>query len=76
MDCCFFPLYEVERGKTVITYDPDALGRRRPAKEWFSLMGKTKHLLAPEASAVAAAFEAEVDRRWRRLKAKHEHPEL
>ncbi|MBI3996043.1 MAG: pyruvate synthase [Candidatus Omnitrophica bacterium] len=76
VDCGFFPLYEVERGKTVITYDPEALGRKRPAQEWLGLMGKTKHLLTPETSSVVAAFEAEVDRRWRRLKAKHEHPEL
>ena len=76
VDCGFFPLYEVERGKTVITYDPEAVGRKRPAREWLGLMGKTRHLLAPEASSVVAAFEAEVERRWRRLKAKHEHPEL
>jgi len=76
VDCCFFPLYEVERGKTVITYDPEALGRKRPAQEWFALMGKTKHLLVPEGSSVVSVFETEVERRWRRLKAKHEHSEL
>lgn len=76
VDTCFFPLYEVERGKTVITYDPEALGRKRPLREWFALMGKTKHLLAPEHAQTVAAFEAETERRWRRLKAKHLHPEL
>ena len=76
VDCGFFPLYEVERGKTVITYDPEMLGRKRPPREWFALMGKTKHLLTPAAGQAVAAFEAEVERRWRRLKAKHQHPEL
>ena len=76
VDCCFFPLYEVERGKTVITYDPEALGRRRPMSEWFALMGKTKHLLAPDRRAFVESLEQETERRWRRLKAKHTHPEL
>jgi pyruvate ferredoxin oxidoreductase alpha subunit len=79
VDSCFFPLYEVEQGKTVVTYDPEAVGRKRPVREWLGLMGKTKHLSAPasEASAEAlAALEAEVERRWRRLQAKHAHPEL
>ena len=76
VDCCFFPLYEVERGKTIITYDPEVLDRKRPVREWLSLMGKTKHLLAQEQASVAQELEAEVERRWKRLKAKHEHPEL
>ncbi|BDG61978.1 thiamine pyrophosphate-dependent enzyme [Caldinitratiruptor microaerophilus] len=76
VDSCFFPLYEVERGKTRITYDPEARGKKVPVEEWLKLMGKTKHLLRPEYKEVTAALQAEVDRRWRRLKAKHEHPEL
>jgi pyruvate ferredoxin oxidoreductase alpha subunit len=39
-------------------------------------MGKTKHLLAEGNEMRLAAIEAEVDRRWRRIKAMHEHPEL
>jgi pyruvate ferredoxin oxidoreductase alpha subunit len=76
VDSCFFPLYEVERGHTTITYDPDLLGRRRPARDWLGQMGKTRHLLKPESSEELAQVEAEIDRRWRRLKAMHEHPEL
>ena len=76
IDSCFFPLYEVEHGHTTITYDPDALGRRRPASDWLKNMGKTRHLVKPENAADLAMLEAEFDRRWRRLKAMHEHPEL
>ena len=76
VDSCFFPLYEVERGKTVITYDPEPLGRRKTLRDWFAQMGKTKHLLAPQASALVADLEKEVERCWKRLKAKHEHAEL
>jgi pyruvate ferredoxin oxidoreductase alpha subunit len=76
IDSCFFPLYEVEHGHTTITYDPDALGRRRPARDWLKNMGKTRHMLRPENAADLESLEAEIDRRWRRLKAMHEHPEL
>ncbi len=76
IDCCFFPLYEVEQGSTHITYDPDAIGRRRPVSEWLGMMGKTKHILAPEHADQLEMTEREIDRRWRRLRIKSEHPEL
>ncbi len=76
VDCCFFPVYEVERGKTTITYNPEEKGKRAPAAEWLSLMGKTRHLTMPEHAATLKAFEDEVQRRWLRLKAMHDHPLL
>jgi pyruvate ferredoxin oxidoreductase alpha subunit len=76
IDACFFPIYEVERGITNITYDPELLGRRRPVTDWLGQMGKTKHLVKEGNEERVASIEAEVERRWRRLKAMHEHPEL
>ena len=76
IDTCFFPLYEVEHGHTSLTYDPDAAGRRQPVTEWLKLMGKTKHLVKAGQSDLVAGIQSEVDRRWRRLKAMHEHPDL
>jgi pyruvate ferredoxin oxidoreductase alpha subunit len=76
IDTCFFPLYEVEKGHTNVTYDPDAIGRRRKMAEWLGEMGKTKHMLAPEHADQLELIEDEVDKRWRRLKIKHENPEL
>ena len=76
IDCCFFPLYEVERGHTSITYDPDAIGRRRTVGAWLGQMGKTKHMLEAENAERLEIIEQEVDKRWRRLKIKHENPEL
>jgi pyruvate ferredoxin oxidoreductase alpha subunit len=76
VDCCFFPLYEIEHGITKLNYDPEAGGKRVPAAEWLGMMGKTRHLTQPEHKDVLEAFEAEVERRWRRLKAMHEHPLL
>jgi pyruvate ferredoxin oxidoreductase alpha subunit len=75
-DCCFFPLYEIERGLTTITYDPEPLGRRIPVAAWLKLMGKTKHLCTAENAAVLASIETEVERRWQRLKAMDESPLL
>ncbi len=76
IDSCFFPLYEVEKGHTTITYDPDAVGRRCSVGDWLGKMGKTKHILAPEHEDQLKMTEEEVDRRWRRLKVRHEQPEL
>jgi pyruvate ferredoxin oxidoreductase alpha subunit len=76
VDSCFFPVYEVEKGKTTITYNPEAVGRRIPLKEYLGMMGKTKHLLSEEYRSVLEASEREVERRWQRLKAMHEHPLL
>ncbi|MDI3317259.1 MAG: thiamine pyrophosphate-dependent enzyme [Bacillota bacterium] len=76
VDSCFFPLYEVERGKTTLTYDPEAHGRRIPVEEWLKRMGKSRHLLEEPGRATLRAFADEVERRWRRLKAMHESPWL
>ena len=40
------------------------------------MMGKSKHLLKAKYAATLQASEQEVDRRWKRLKAMHEHPLL
>ena len=76
VDSCFFPLYEIERGHTSITYDPESVGRRVPVSSWLRLMGKTRHLCRPEHAELLETIEAEIERRWLRLKAMDEHPLL
>ncbi|HKB53684.1 MAG TPA: thiamine pyrophosphate-dependent enzyme [Ramlibacter sp.] len=76
IDSCFFPLYEVEHGHTTLTYDPEAAGRRQPVAEWLKMMGKTRHLVSPAGAPMLAGIQGEVDRRWTRIKAMHEHPLL
>lgn len=76
VNCCFFPLYEVEQGITNITYNPEDRNKRVPALEWLQMMGKTRHLTRPENAHVLEEFEKEIERRWARLKAMHEHPLL
>lgn len=76
VNSCFFPLYEIENGITNITYDPEARNKRIEVQDWLSLMGKTKHMTKPEYAEMLTSFAGEVDRRWRRLKAKHENEYL
>ena len=76
IDSCFFPLYEVEHGVTTLTYDPEAAGRRCPVGDWLKQMGKTRHLTKPENAQILAEIEHEAERRWKRIKAMHEHPLL
>lgn len=76
VDCCYFPLYEVERGITTLTYDPENNHKKIPVAEWLGMMGRTKHLAKAEYASIAEEIQAEVDRRFARLKAKAEHPLL
>ncbi|MNL89231.1 hypothetical protein D3C87_2194250 [compost metagenome] len=66
----------MEQGVTTITYNPEEKEKRVDVTEWLKGMGKTRHLLKEENEPALNSFKEEVERRWSRLKAKHEHPEL
>jgi pyruvate ferredoxin oxidoreductase alpha subunit len=76
VNSCFFPVYEVENGKTTINYDPETKGKGIPVGQFFGRMGKSRHLTKPDYKLVLEQLEAEVQRRWLRLKAKHDSPIL
>ncbi|MDE7366794.1 MAG: pyruvate synthase [Lachnospiraceae bacterium] len=76
VDSCFFPLYEVEEGKTRLSYDPEKTGKKIPILDWLAMMGRTKHLQKEEYSDIVEELQIEVDRRFACLKAKSEHPFL
>ncbi len=76
VNSCYFPLYEVEKGKTTLSYDPEQKGKKIPVTEWLSMMGRTKHLCGENYKDVRNDIQLEVDRRWRRLKAQSENPIL
>lgn len=76
VNCCYHPLYEIEEGITTITYDPEARNKKTPVVEWLKMMGRTKHLAKPEYSDIVEDIQEEIDRRWERLKARHESPLL
>jgi len=76
VNSCFFPLYEVNHGKTVLTYNPEEKNKKVPLSEWVKYIGRMKHLLKPENKELYGLFEEEVTRRWSRIKAMSEHPLL
>lgn len=76
VDSCFFPLYEVEQGKTKLNYNPETNGKKIPVLEWLAMMGRTKHLQKEEYAEVVKQLQNEVDTRFMRLKEKAENPYL
>lgn len=76
VDCCYFPLFEVERGITRLNYDPEKTGKKIPVIEWFAMMGRTKHLQKEEYRDIVKELQEETDRRFFRLKQRSENPYL
>ena len=72
VNSCYFPLYEVEKGNTKLTYDPQKNGKKIAVAEWLSMMGRTKHLQKPEYAHVVARMQQEVDLRFEELKRRAE----
>lgn len=76
VNCCYFPLYEVEQGKTKLSYDPEKAGKKIPVSDWLAMMGRTKHLMKEEYSEIIMEVQQEIDRRFQVLKMKDENPIL
>lgn len=76
VDSCFFPLYEVERGITSLSYDPEKNNKKIPVLDWLSMMGRTKHLKREEYKEIVEDLQMEIDRRFKRLKERAENPYL
>lgn len=76
VDCCYFPLYEVEQGKTKLSYDPEKNNKKIPVIEWLAMMGRTKHLKKEEYKEIVQDLQKEVDRRFLILKEKTKNPYL
>ena len=76
VDCCYFPLYEVEQGITTVNYNPVVQNKKIPVMDWFKMMGRTKHLAKEAYASVVNDIQCEVDRRFARLLAKSENPLL
>ncbi len=67
VDCCYFPLYEIEQGVTKLSYDPIKHGKKVPVIDWLSMMGRTRHLVNPEYNKVVESIQAEIDKRYEAL---------
>lgn len=76
VDCCYFPLYEIENGITSLSYNPESANKKITVLDWFSMMGRTKHLTNNKYSDVVESVQKEIDTRWERLKARADNPLL
>ena len=76
VDCCYFPLYEIEQGITTLNYDPEQKNKKIPVIDWLSMMGRTKHLANEAYAPIVSEIQNEIDRRFARLKARATHPLL
>lgn len=72
VNCCYFPLYEVEQGVTSLSYDPEKTGKKIHVLDWLSMMGRTKHLQKEEYREVVERLQQETDKRFYKLKKKAE----
>lgn len=64
VDSCYFPLYEVERGITRVTYKPK---EKLPVIDFLSAMGRTRHLAKEEYRDIVEKVQEIVDRKWDEL---------
>ena len=76
VNSCYFPLYEIENGVTMLSYEPDRFNKKIPVAEWFKMMGRTKHLQKEEYAKVVESVQREVDARYEELKKKAEARKL
>ena len=76
VDCCYFPLYEIENGITSLSYNPESSNKKITVLDWFSMMGRTKHLTNNKYADVVESVQKEIDTRWERLKARADNPLL
>jgi pyruvate ferredoxin oxidoreductase beta subunit len=63
-DTCYWPLYEVDHGKTVVTYKPR---QKLPVAEWLKGQGRFSHLFRPANAGILEEIQAKVDREWEQL---------
>jgi pyruvate ferredoxin oxidoreductase beta subunit len=64
VDTCYWPLYEVENGKTTVNVKPKD---KKPVTEFLKPQGRFKHLFSPQNEPVLQSLQASIDREWARL---------
>lgn len=65
VESCYFPLFEIEKGKVTINYNPK---EKVSVLEYLKRMGRTKHLCDEKYQEIVREIQNEVDARWERLK--------
>ena len=64
VNCCYWPLYEVENGQYRITYKPR---EKQPVSEFLKEQTKFRHMFKPGNEHMIEEIQAEVDARWEEL---------
>ena len=64
VDTCYWPLYEVEDGKTTVNYKPR---NKKPVADWLKRQGRFRHLFRPANEWIVEEIQAKVDQEWERL---------
>ena len=64
VDSCYFPLYEVERGITRLSYKPK---EKLPVLDFLSAVGRTRHLVKAEYREIVEKIQKSVDDKWEEL---------
>ncbi len=64
MDCCFWPIYEVENGEWKINYKPK---NKISMDDWMKPQGRFRHLFKPGMEDLRGEIQAEVDKQWELL---------
>ncbi len=62
VDCCIYPMYEVENGEWRLTYKPK---EKLPVIEYLKMQNRFRHVVKDE--ALVEQIQADVDRRWEAL---------
>lgn len=65
VECCAFPLYEIEHGtKVTVTYKPK---NKIPVRDYLAAQGRFKHLFKPENAHVIEEIQKGIDEKWEYL---------
>lgn len=64
VDCCFWPLFEVENGKWKLSYKPRT---KISVADWMKTQTRFRHLFAKGGEEMLEQIQAEVDARWEEL---------
>lgn len=67
VNSCYFPLYQIEKGVTKITVNPEKSKKKIPVEKWLEMTGRTKHLVSGKYDHVLQELQQETDRRWQKL---------
>jgi len=63
-ETCYWPLYEVDQGKTIVNYKPR---EKKPVADWLKVQGRFRHLFRPANAGILEEIQTRIDQEWERL---------